>query len=214
MDQEPATSFEASDVIAMFPTLVWKLQLNPAARDSIETEVLALLETLRRGKPPLLAGEGWQSEQNLHRRQEMRDLTAHFDQAARGILRFWHIGYDAFEITGCWLNVLVKGAAHRLHAHPNNFLSGVYYVRTHPGANTINFHDPRVQTGIIRPPVTELTNENTDQVAVSVSDGTLLLFPAYVQHSVDPSASDRERISVSFNVMFSSFTENMSKPLW
>src|SRR5262249_13933946 len=105
MDQVPATSFEASDVISMFPTLAWKLQLNPTARDSIETEVLGLLETLRRGRPPLRAGEGWQSEQNLHRRQEMRDLTAHIDQAARGILRFLHIGYDAFEITGCWLNV-------------------------------------------------------------------------------------------------------------
>ncbi|HYV56076.1 MAG TPA: 2OG-Fe(II) oxygenase family protein [Candidatus Nitrosopolaris sp.] len=214
MDQAPATSFEASDVISMFPTLVWKLQLNPTARDSIEAEVLALLETLRRGEPPLREGEGWQSEQNLHRRHEIRDLTAHIDQAVRSILRFLHIGYDAFEITGCWLNVLPKGAAHRLHTHPNNFLSGVYYVRTHPGANTINFHDPRVQTGIIRPPVTELTNENTDQVVVSVSDGTLLLFPAYLQHSVDPSASDRERISVSFNIMFSCYTENMSKPLW
>jgi hypothetical protein len=26
--------------------------------------------------------------------------------------------------------------------------------------------------------------------------------------------SDEERVSVSFNVMFSSFTERLSKPLW
>jgi hypothetical protein len=51
-----------------------------------------------------------------------------------------------------------------VHQHPNNFLSGVYYVRTHPGADTINFHDPRNQSGIIRPPVVELTAENIDQV--------------------------------------------------
>src|SRR5262252_7938781 len=214
MDQAPATSFEASDVISMFPTLVWKLQLNPTTRDSIEAEVLALLETLRRGEPPLREGEGWQSEQNLHRRHEIRDLTAHIDQAVRSILRFLHIGYDAFEITGCWLNVLPKGAAHRLHTHPNNFLSGVYYVRTHPGANTINFHDPRNQTGIIRPPAVELTAENTDQAVVRVTDGTMLVFPAYLQHSVDASTSDEERISISFNIMFSSFTENLTKPLW
>ncbi len=111
-------------------------------------------------------------------------------------------------------NVLGKGAAHRLHSHPNNFLSGVYYVRTEPGADTINFHDPRNQTGIIRPPVVELTAENTDQVVVSVKDGTLLLFPAYLQHSVDANRSEKERVSVSFNLMFSSFTENLSKPLW
>ena len=56
--------------------------------------------------------------------------------------------------------------------------------------------------------------ENTDQVVVKVSRGTLLMFPAYLQHSVDANASDEERISISFNVMFSSFTENLSKPLW
>ena len=77
-----------------------------------------------------------------------------------------------------------------MHHHPNNFLSGVYYVRTHPGADTINFHDPRNQSGIIRPPVVELTAENTDQVVVRVKDGTMLVFPAYLQHSVDANASD------------------------
>jgi uncharacterized protein (TIGR02466 family) len=101
-----------------------------------------------------------------------------------------------------------------MHSHPNNFLSGVYYVETPPEADTINFHDPRIQTSIIRPPVTELTAANTDQVVVKVAPGSLLVFPAYLQHSVGPNASGQERISVSFNVMFSSFTENLSKPLW
>jgi hypothetical protein len=42
----------------------------------------------------------------------------------------------------------------------------------------------------------------------------LLVFPAYLQHSVDANASPAERISVSFNIMFCDFTENLSKPLW
>ncbi|TMH96511.1 MAG: hypothetical protein E6H43_19560, partial [Betaproteobacteria bacterium] len=95
-----------------------------------------------------------------------------------------------------------------------NFLSGVYYVRTRPGSDAINFHDPRIQAGVIRPPVVELTAENTDQVVVRVTNGTLLMFPSYLEHSVDANASEEERISVSFNVMFSSFTEKLSKPLW
>lgn len=101
-----------------------------------------------------------------------------------------------------------------MHSHPNNFLSGVYYVQTHVGADTINFHDPRQQTGIIRPPVTQLTAVNTDQVVVKVSNGTLVIFPAWLPHSVDPNMADKKRISISFNIMFSSFTERMSKPLW
>ena len=78
----------------------------------------------------------------------------------------------------------------------------------------VGVHDPRIQSGIIRPPFVELTAENTDQVVVRVKDGTMLVFPAYLQHSVDASASEEERISISFNIMFSSFTKNLSKPLW
>jgi ectoine hydroxylase-related dioxygenase (phytanoyl-CoA dioxygenase family) len=40
------------------------------------------------------------------------------------------------------------------------------------------------------------------------------MFPAYLQHSVDANRSDQERVSISFNIMFSSFTEELSKPLW
>jgi uncharacterized protein (TIGR02466 family) len=101
-----------------------------------------------------------------------------------------------------------------MHTHPNNFLSGAYYVQTREGADTINFHDPRSQTAIVRPPVTELTADNTDQVVVKVADGTLLVFPAWLPHSVDGNASGDERISISFNIMFSAYAETMSKPLW
>ena len=62
--------------------------------------------------------------------------------------------------------------------------------------------------------VVELTAENTDQVVLRVRDGTLLLFPSFLEHSVDANASDQERASVSFNVMFSEFAERMAKPLW
>jgi uncharacterized protein (TIGR02466 family) len=135
-------------------------------------------------------------------------------RAVAGILSFLKVGYDMFEISACWATVLATGAAHRVHHHPNNYLSAVYYLRTRPGADSINFHDPRSQAGVIRPPVVGLTANNTDQVVVTVRNGTLLVFPAYLQHSVDANASEGERISISFNIMFSDFTENLSKPLW
>jgi len=205
---------EASDVIPMFPTLVWKIQLNAEFHEAIDAKILVALERMRRDMPELAPGQGWQSEQTLHGREEFRELVACVNKAVKSVLRFLRIGYDAFEITGCWATVLAKGAAHKVHSHPNNFLSGVYYVRTRPGTDTINFHDPRNQTGIIRAPVVELTAENTDQVVVRVKNGTLLIFPAYLQHSVDANTSEKERISISFNIMFSAFTENLSKPLW
>jgi uncharacterized protein (TIGR02466 family) len=198
----------------MFPTLVWKVQLQAQLRDTISARVLPALSLMRSQHPPLGHGEGWQSIQTLHTLEEFQELVSPVRQAVEGILRFLRIGYDAFEITACWATVLAPGAEHRVHDHPNNFLSGVYYLRTHVGADTINFHDPRSQAGVIRPPVTELTAENTEQVVVRVQDGTLLLFPAYLRHSVDANASQEHRISISFNIMFSAFTETLTRPLW
>jgi uncharacterized protein (TIGR02466 family) len=206
--------FEDSDVVPMFPTFVWKIQIEQALRDAMRERILATLAGLRAGLPPLAAGEAWQSGTALHRREELADLVACVHDGVTTILRFLRIGDEPCELTGCWLNVLARGAAHRTHSHPNNFLSGVYYVRTGPGADTLNFHDPRPQTGVIRPPVVELAAENTDQVVMKVRDGTLLLFPSYLPHSVDANAGDEERVSVSFNVMFSAFTEHLSPPLW
>lgn len=206
--------FEDSDVLSLFPTLVWKIRLRAVQREAVDASVLGLLPFLRRGSPELSESEAWQSGHGLHRRQELRELCDCVNRAAAGVLKFLRIGEEAIEITGCWASLHAPGAAHRVHSHPNNFLSAVYYVRTSPGADTINFHDPRNQTGIIRPPVTELTAANTDQVVVRVASGTLLVFPSYLQHSVDANASGKTRLSVSFNLMFSAFTTALSKPLW
>ena len=43
---------------------------------------------------------------------------------------------------------------------------------------------------IIKPLVTELTAENTYQVVVRLENGTILLFPSWLTHSVDANRSD------------------------
>ena len=198
----------------MFPSLVWKTEIEPGLRDAMGARILKALADMRRDAPALEPGQGWQSAQDLHEHEAMRELVSCIQHCAAGVLRFLRIGTTECEITGCWATVLARGASHKLHSHPNNFLSGVYYVRTGEGADTINFHDPRSQAGVIRPPVVELTAENTDQVVVRVSDGTLLLFPSWLEHSVDANRSNDERISISFNLMFSSFAQRLSRPLW
>ena len=40
-------NFEASDVLRMFPTFVWKAQLAPSARQGIDDEVLVKLDEMR-----------------------------------------------------------------------------------------------------------------------------------------------------------------------
>lgn len=203
-----------SDVYSLFPTLVWKLQLPTKIVANQNPVIIKAIKKINPELDDIEAATSWQSHQSLHEYTELDQVMLCISRAAHKILRFLNIGDVDIEVTGCWANVCAAGASHRIHSHPNNYLSGVYYVRVPPGANTINFHDPRPQASIIRPPVTRLTSQNTDQVVVEVTDGTLLLFPSYLLHSVDPNDSSEFRISISFNLMFSQFAEKLSKPLW
>lgn len=203
-----------SDVLSIFPTCIWKIQLRSGFHQSLNSKILQVISQINPDLAKIPPGGSWQSGQDLHNREQLLDLVSCIHSTAQTVLRFLKVGDNAIEITACWANINASGASHAIHSHPNNFLSGIYYVQTHPGADSVNFHDPRPQTGIIRPPVTELTSQNTDQVVVTVSDGMLLMFPSYLAHSVAPNASDKPRISVSFNMMFSLYAERLSGPLW
>lgn len=211
MSNEPR--FGSGDVLRMFPAFVWKAELAPG-RGPINDAIVSALGGIGALPRNLEPGESWQSDHGLHELDPFREVVDCINEAAESVLDYLKVGHEGFQMTGCWANVSAPGAAHREHSHPNNYLSGVYYVRTHPGADTINFHDPRPQTAIIRPPVRALTTENADQVVVKVEDGTLLIFPAWLRHSVDPNRSGQTRISLGFNIMFAAYTEVMCRPSW
>jgi len=202
------------EIVRLFPTFVGKSRLEADARATVQGAILSKLGTLRAGLPDPEPGQVWQSRHGLHALPELAVLVHHIRLDVERILAFLHVEAARFEITGLWLNVAAPGGAVKMHNHPNNFLSGVYYVQVQQGADTINFHDPRPQTAIVRPPVTELTAYNTDQLVLQVEEGTLLIFPSWLMHSVDPNQSDRLRVSASFNVMFSGYAETMSPPMW
>jgi len=206
--------YERREIISMFPTLVWQTTIGKEFHQALNRNIINKLNVLRQTTPHIDSHISWQSTTDLHCLEEFQTLISLIEDTVSGILLFLKIGYDDFEITGCWANMNAAGGTHNIHSHPNNFLSGVYYVQTAEGSDTINFHDPRIQAGIIRPPVTELSGENTDQVVVRVEEGMFLIFPSWLQHSVDANQSSQLRISISFNIMFSPYVETMSKPLW
>ena len=139
MVQDSRRWLASSDVVAMFPSLVWKLQVEAGLRDALCANILSALAALRAGLPTLAPGKGWQSGQALHERAEFAELVGCIHRGAASVLKFLRIAEEQLEITGCWATVLAPGAAHKLHSHPNNFLSGVYYVQTRPGADTLSF---------------------------------------------------------------------------
>ena len=151
------------DFLRMFPTVVWTLQLEEEASRAIDPAILRGLAEIRTSAGEPSAGEKWQSGHALHRRDEFHALVEAIQATTRKVLSFLEIASDDFEITGCWANVNGIGASHGVHTHPNNFLSGVYYVQYSkhapiPSTSTTRAFRPRS----LRPPVKALTADNTD----------------------------------------------------
>lgn len=206
--------FEEIKTHDLFPTVVWVLDLDAETRDNMNRRIIEYLDRTISPRPPTGPGGTLQTETDLHTVDEMAELTGYINSAAKGALEFLNIDYQSFEITGCWANINPRGGLNTPHTHPNNYLGGVYYAQISEGADEIFFSDPRPQAGMISPTVTEETVYTCTEVALEAKEGRMVLFPAWLLHGVPANRGDRDRISIAFNIMFSSFTETMSKPKW
>ncbi len=202
-----------TDLVPLFPTYLWRTRLEPATYEPINERIQPYLNTLE-GSANQEEGSKLQTEQHLHLSPELSDLVRIINGAVDSILDFLKAKHEGFVITGCWANLGARGSGHKMHAHPNNFLSGVYYVRAPEGGNLITFHDPRPQPSIVSPPPSELTASNAGKVDFHLNTGDMIIFPSWLNHSVPPNTSDDVRVSIAFNVMFKEFVEQMSPPRW
>lgn len=198
----------------LFSTPVWVIDFEPSVHEALNVDILRNLDELIDERPAVNIGGTLQSNTDLHTFDEFSDLTDRILEGTEAVLKFLQIQYKNFEITGCWANINPVGGMNTPHTHPNNYLSGVYYVQTMGGADSINFSDPRPQATVVRPPVEQEGLYTGNEVSMEAKEGRLILFPAWLSHGVPPNRGNRDRISISFNVMFSSYMEEMSKPLW
>jgi uncharacterized protein (TIGR02466 family) len=111
---------------------------------------------------------------------------------------------DRFRLQG-WINLNRAGDRNVLHCHPGCFLSGTYYVKTpetmHGGE--IVFRDPRgPAVAMYETPGIELPWVGTGMgIPFSPATGHVLMFPAWLEHRVEPFTGAGERISIAFNAV-------------
>ncbi len=206
--------FTAQKRDAFFPTYVWRFEVESSQAQVINAAVTAKLEELTRDASSLSDGEKWQTDQDLHLHEEFAPLVTCINGSIEEALDFLSVQYDSYAITGCWANISAVNTRHMAHIHPNNYLSGVYYVETGPGSDTITIDDPRPQAAVIRPDVKESTADNAHQMHLKVHPGNIIIFPSWLSHSVGYNKSAGQRISVAFNAMFTNFSDTIAKPQW
>lgn len=100
------------------------------------------------------------------------------------------------RITQSWCNYSSVGQYHHKHAHPNSYISGVFYAQTNPD-DRIEFHRESWQQ--IKFPTEHYNDYNSDSWWFEAYTGRLILFPSSLIHTVPQVKGDTVRISLSFN---------------
>jgi len=101
------------------------------------------------------------------------------------------------QITQSWLNYTEPGQFHHKHAHPNSFVSGVFYVHGDREKDRIFFYKDGYQQ--IKLPTEDWNAWNSESWWFEAGTGDLILFPSSLTHMVPTTESDQTRISLSFN---------------
>jgi len=152
---------------------------------------------------------GWQSGPDIEHwigppsHDLVRRLIAMLNHATRKL--YAHAGADEGDNVkwqiGGWANVNRGGHYNQLHIHPNSTWSAVYYVDAgdpppadNEYAGAITLFSPNLAMSN-----TFFTRVLPDRKFIRPETGLMLLFPSFLQHSVEPYLGERPRISLAFN---------------
>ena len=191
--------FTGTKVIECFPTCIWTFGVENSM--ALNTSMLSKIMELQQENDYFEHGKAWQSRGNLHELPEFSPFVERIHAAGEAVMDFLEYEYDRLQITDCWANINRTGYSQRVHVHQNNFLSGVYYLKTPENCGQITFADPRPQANVFVPPIKRSTIYNGDCMRLSPREGDLLMFMSWLPHFVQPNESGQDRISVAFNLM-------------
>ena len=107
-------------------------------------------------------------------------------------------------ITQSWCNYSNKNQWHHKHAHPNSFISGIYYVNADESKDTVTFFNKDEYQRIDIPP-RDFNLWNSRSWWFNIKSDMLVIFPSSLQHMVEQVNSDKTRISLSFNTFLKGY---------
>lgn len=203
MSETPARSYQK---LFPVPVLLIKVPNAEELNKKLLDEIDQISATTPNGKPNSWACDVYTTLTNNNRLHE-RSGFSDFDSLMRqGFIQFGRVmGYDFtpadIDVTQCWVNIYKIGMSQEIHHHPNNIMTGVYYLKAPPNCSEILFYSPFADT-LIRPNVYVDNEFNTTIASLHPEPGDLIYFDSGLKHSVPTNEVKGERISISFNARF------------
>ena len=189
-----------------FPTIIYGFDIPnaPQLNAQLEKDIIEWSKQDQGVKKTNV--KGWHSQTDMQTKPEYKPLVDQLFLAMRHLWDDQHLDREA-KLGNMWANINPPGGYNQPHVHPNSLYSGAYYIKSPPHCGRIKLYDPRPGIQLIMPvrksgdPGKALWRD----VNLNPVPGRIIVFPAWMCHSVEPNESNDIRISVSFNFIQQGF---------
>ena len=187
-----------------WPTPLWhttieEFKVHPTKVSFNEDTINWVLNKEKNEKSVIKSNRGgWQSDL-LNPNAELKPLTDQIKMMCQNL----NLGIKDIIIPQIWINVNRKNHYNVLHQHGHYHLSGTYYVKIPKNCGRITFRDPRL--GAIGNPFFLKSFVGGEYMRIKVTEGLLAIWPSFLDHYVETSETDEERISISFDIWNKNF---------
>ena len=186
-----------------FPTPVWALQLDNY--NSINEEMYRYIKLKQKNDQAGIRKsniKGWHSDDFDLNDKETQNFITFISPTIEKVMvdMNWDKVKQSVKINNMWAIINIGGSANLRHQHGNSTISGAYYVRAPKNSGDIVFYDPRPAPVYSHPNASAPNSLNAQVNSISPKEGALVLFPSYLDHSVNENFTNEERIVISFNI--------------
>ena len=181
---------------SLFPTAVTFFQYEGIT----EKETKFLVKQKTRSN----TGNTTSIDNNILENKEMKKLKQFIEKSVKEYFKNIYHPKNNVEpyITQSWCNYTKEGQFHHKHAHPNSFISGVFYVQADKTKDKIYFYKEEYKQ--IKVPAKEYNLFNSESWWFETGTNDLVLFPSNLTHMVEKVVG-KERISLSFNTFLKGY---------
>ncbi len=146
--------------------------------------------------------KGWHSKDFDLNDEEPKKFISFISQSIEQVIKDmnWEKEKQTIKINNMWAIINTGGSANLRHQHGNSTISGAYYIKAPKNSGDIVFYDPRPAPIYSHPNTIGSNFLNAQINSISPKEGALILFPSFLDHSVNENISSDERIVISFNI--------------
>ena len=204
----------SNQIYSIFPTEIFTLETS--GRDN--NKMANIILEMERTQESVSTLEGWKGSYALLGHPDFMWVVDFFADHLGSVLRRYNFKEDLHvQICNMWPNVNRPKDTNKQHIHAGVNFSFIYYIKVPLNSGRLVIIDPRVMR--------KMTHEhhllkNSDDpktkesITIDSIEGEFVIFPAYLEHYVEPNMSDEPRISISGNILLDQHNDTEYDDEW